>query len=194
MPGQVLPSRPDVRLLYQALPALLLQHHLQLGEALLLPMPALNMANQIKDKEAFERLNFLYQAAHCVLAANPENVELARFYCHTQKTIGKRLVLRQDPSIKRTICKRCSSLLLSGITCTVRQRKRRGQRLTLVRCLSCGVTKRFLNNPNYKLWSEQPEALLENQPKPDINSGAQKNSPQEKGSSIQTDNAENMTS
>ncbi|KAG8587188.1 hypothetical protein GDO81_005596 [Engystomops pustulosus] len=55
-----------------------------------------NMANQIKDKEAFERLNFLYQAAHCVLAANPENVELARFYCHTQKTIGKRLVLRHS--------------------------------------------------------------------------------------------------
>lgn len=35
------------------------------------------------------------QAAHCVLAQNPENVELARFYCFSQKTIAKRLVLRQ---------------------------------------------------------------------------------------------------
>lgn len=152
------------------------------------------MATQIKDKEALQRLNFLYQAAHCVLAANPENVELARFYCHTQKTIGKRLVLRQDPSIKRTICKRCSSLLLSGITCTVRQRKRRGQRLTLIRCLSCGLTKRFLNNPNYKLWSEQPEALLENQPRPDINPGSQQKLPQEKKSSAKTENANKMAS
>lgn len=150
------------------------------------------MATQIKDKEALQRLNFLYQAAHCVLAANPENVELARFYCHTQKTIGKRLVLRQDPSIKRTICKRCSSLLLSGITCTVRQRNRQGQRLTLIRCLSCGLTKRFLNNPNYKLWSEQPEALLENQPRPDINPGSQQKLPQEKKSSAKTENANKM--
>ncbi|XP_030060019.1 ribonuclease P protein subunit p21 isoform X2 [Microcaecilia unicolor] len=81
------------------------------------------MTGHVKDKEAFQRLSFLYQAAHCVLAQNPENVELARFYCHTQKTISKRLVLRQDPSVKRTICKRCYSLLLPGITATVRQRK-----------------------------------------------------------------------
>ncbi|TRY84889.1 hypothetical protein DNTS_010863 [Danionella cerebrum] len=48
----------------------------------------------MEDKEAYQRLNFLYQAAHCVLAQNPENTELARFYCFTQKTISKRLVLR----------------------------------------------------------------------------------------------------
>ncbi|XP_060615366.2 ribonuclease P protein subunit p21 [Anolis sagrei] len=117
----------------------------------------------IKDKEAFQRLNFLYQAAHCVLASNPENQELARFYCHTQNSISRRLVLRQDPSVKRTICKSCFSLLVPGVSATVRQRKRRNQRWTAVQCLKCGLTKRFLSNPNYKLWSEQPEALLENQ-------------------------------
>ncbi|MEE6470072.1 hypothetical protein FKM82_008852 [Ascaphus truei] len=138
------------------------------------------MSAQIKDKEAFQRLNFLYQAAHCVLAQNPENVALSRFYCHTQRMIGKRLVLRQDPSVKRTICKRCSSLLVPGITSTVRQKKHYGQRQTVVRCLSCGLTKRFLSNPNYKLWCEQPEALLENQPKTDKNPGSQQNLPKEK--------------
>ncbi|XP_020667942.2 ribonuclease P protein subunit p21 [Pogona vitticeps] len=117
----------------------------------------------LKDKEAFQRLSFLYQAAHCVLAQNPENQELARFYCHTQNSISRRLVLRQDPSVKRTICKACFSLLVPGISSTVRQRKRRNQRWTSVQCLNCGLTKRFLSNPEYKLWSEQPEALLENQ-------------------------------
>ncbi|XP_060095206.1 ribonuclease P protein subunit p21 [Heteronotia binoei] len=117
----------------------------------------------IKDKEAFQRLSFLYQAAHCVLAQNPENQELARFYCHTQNSISRRLVLRQDPSVKRTICKSCFSLLVPGVNSTVRQRRRRNQRWTVVRCLTCGLTKRFLSNPDYKLWSEQPEALLENQ-------------------------------
>ncbi|XP_026861313.1 ribonuclease P protein subunit p21 isoform X2 [Electrophorus electricus] len=128
------------------------------------------MAGSIKDKEAFQRLNFLYQAAHCVLAQNPENIELARFYCFTQKTIAKRLVLRQDPSVKRTICKKCCSLLIPGVTSTVRQRRgSRRQRVTVVRCLSCGFTKTFQNNPKYHLWVDQPEAQLENLPQPDVN-------------------------
>ncbi|KAG7488352.1 hypothetical protein MATL_G00034450 [Megalops atlanticus] len=122
------------------------------------------MAGNIKDKEAFQRLNFLYQAAHCVLAQNPENVELARFYCYTQRTISKRLVLRQDPSVKRTMCKKCYSLLVPGVTATVRQRKSRKRECrTLVRCLSCGQTRRFLNDPEHHLWVDQPEAQLENQ-------------------------------
>ncbi|XP_017548818.1 ribonuclease P protein subunit p21 [Pygocentrus nattereri] len=133
------------------------------------------MAGNIKDKEAFQRLNFLYQAAHCVLAHNPENVELARFYCFTQKTIAKRLVLRQDPSVKRTICKRCCSLLIPGVTSTVRQKRGpRRQRVTVIRCLSCGLTRRFPNNPKHQLWVDQPEAQLENQPQPETQSPSSK--------------------
>uniref|UniRef100_A0A8C8RJH5 Ribonuclease P/MRP subunit p21 n=1 Tax=Pelusios castaneus TaxID=367368 RepID=A0A8C8RJH5_9SAUR len=137
------------------------------------------MAAQVKDKEAFQRLSFLYQAAHCVLAQNPENQELARFYCHAQRSISRRLVLRQDPSVKRTICKSCSSLLVPGVSSTVRQRKRRGQRWTVVRCLRCGQAKRFLSNPAYKLWAEQPEALLQNQPQADQKSAAPQHPPRE---------------
>ncbi|XP_078074034.1 ribonuclease P protein subunit p21 [Mustelus asterias] len=114
----------------------------------------------VKDKEAFQRLNFLYQAAHCVLAQNPENEELARFYCYTQRTISKRLVLRQDPSVKRTICKCCSSLLLPGQTATTVRQRKRGQQMTIVRCLSCGLTKRFPRRRGYSLWVEQPESQL----------------------------------
>ncbi|XP_071469660.1 ribonuclease P protein subunit p21 isoform X3 [Marmota flaviventris] len=83
------------------------------------------MAGPVKDREAFQRLSFLYQAAHCVLAQDPENQALARFYCHTEKTIAKRLVLRQDPSVKRTLCRGCSSLLIPGLTSTQRQRHSR---------------------------------------------------------------------
>ncbi|XP_048450331.1 ribonuclease P protein subunit p21, partial [Rhincodon typus] len=102
------------------------------------------------------------QAAHCVLANSPGNEELVRFYCHTQRTISKRLVLRQDPSVKRTVCKRCSALLVPGITATVRQRGRR-HKSTVVRCLACGLTKRFPSKPGYILWVDRPEAQLQNQ-------------------------------
>ncbi|XP_057696525.1 ribonuclease P protein subunit p21 [Corythoichthys intestinalis] len=120
------------------------------------------MAGNIKDKELYLRLNYLYQAAHCVLSQNPENVELARFYCFTQRIIAKRLVLRQDPSIKRTICKKCYSLLIPGLTATTRQRWKKGKKhFTVMRCLSCNHSKTLLNNPDYCLWQDRPEAQLQ---------------------------------
>ncbi|KAM3619425.1 uncharacterized protein V6R79_007911 [Siganus canaliculatus] len=126
------------------------------------------MAGQIKDKEAYQRMNYLYQAAHCVLSQNSENVELARFYCFTQKTIARRLVLRQDPSVKRTLCKKCCSLLIPGVTATTRQRrKNKKTRFTVVRCLSCGQSKTLLNNPDHCLWVDRPEAQMGQQKKPD---------------------------
>ncbi|KAG8521074.1 Ribonuclease P protein subunit p21 [Galemys pyrenaicus] len=121
------------------------------------------MAGPVKDREAFQRLSFLYQAAHCVLAQDPENQALARFYCHTERTIAKRLVLRRDPSVKRTLCCGCSSLLVPGLTCTQRQRRSRGQRWTVQTCLTCQRSQRFLNDPGHVLWGDRPEAQLGNQ-------------------------------
>ncbi|XP_062251073.1 ribonuclease P protein subunit p21 isoform X2 [Platichthys flesus] len=132
------------------------------------------MAHQLKDREAYQRLNYLHQAAHCVLSQNPENVELARFYSFTQRTIARRLVLRQDPSVKRTICKKCFSLLIPGVTATTRQqRKKRKTRFTVVTCLSCGQSKKFLNNPDYCLWVDNPKAQMDQQKPPDSGHSAQ---------------------
>ncbi|XP_045905469.1 ribonuclease P protein subunit p21 [Micropterus dolomieu] len=126
------------------------------------------MAFHTKDKDAYQRLNYLYQAAHCVLSQTPENVELARFYCFTQKTIARRLVLRQDPSVKRQLCKKCCSLLIPGVTATTRQRRKKHKtRFTVVKCLSCGQSKMLLNNPDYCLWVDRPEAQMEQQKQPD---------------------------
>ncbi|XP_054900229.1 ribonuclease P protein subunit p21 [Poeciliopsis prolifica] len=135
------------------------------------------MASILRDKEAYDRMNYLYQAAHCVLSQNPNNVELARFYCSTQKTIARRLVLRQDPSVKRTMCKKCCSLLIPGVTATTRQRrKNKKNRFTVVRCLGCGQTKNLLNNPDHCLWADRPEALLEQREQSDPGPSA-KNQP-----------------
>ncbi|XP_053456945.1 ribonuclease P protein subunit p21 isoform X2 [Nycticebus coucang] len=118
------------------------------------------MAGPVKDREAFQRLNFLYQ--------DPDNQALARFYCHTERTIAKRLVLRRDPSVKRTLCRGCSSPLIPGLTCTQRQRRSRGQCWTVQTCLTCQRSQRFLNDPGHLLWGDRPEAQLGSQadPKP----------------------------
>ncbi|XP_036902778.1 ribonuclease P protein subunit p21 isoform X2 [Sturnira hondurensis] len=113
------------------------------------------MAGPVKDREAFQRLSFLYQ--------DPENQALARFYCRTERTIARRLVLRRDPSVKRTVCRGCFSLLLPGVTCTQRQRRCRGQRWTVQTCLTCQRSQRFLNDPGHVLWGDQPEAHVGSQ-------------------------------
>lgn len=39
-------------------------------------------------------------------------------------------------------------------------------RFTVVRCLSCGHTKTLLNNPDFCLWADRPEAQMEQQKRP----------------------------
>ncbi|XP_033124434.1 ribonuclease P protein subunit p21-like [Anneissia japonica] len=110
-------------------------------------------------KDAFQRMNFLYQAAHLTLKQDPDNLELVRFYIYTMKMIAQRLVLRIEPEIKRTICKKCSLLLVPGVTAISRQRGKREQH-QVVTCISCGHLKRFNSSSNYKLWTDIPEARI----------------------------------
>ncbi|CAI9720891.1 P subunit p21-like [Octopus vulgaris] len=110
-------------------------------------------------KESFQRINFLYQAAYLTLTVNPQNTGLVRFYINTLKTIAQRQVLRLDPHLKRTICKRCFSLLVPGLTATIRSRRRR-EKHTVVTCLECGLVKRFLWRPDHQLWIDNPAAWL----------------------------------
>ena len=96
---------------------------------------------KIPNKEAIERMNYLYQLAHEALKVNNEG--LARFYIYTMKGIAKRCVIRLDPSIKRTICKYCNSLLISGITMRTRISSNRETHVIQI-CLYCDNQKRFL--------------------------------------------------
>lgn len=106
------------------------------------------------NQESCQKLNFLHQASHAVLAINPENIEMSRFYASTMKTVAEKVVFKLDPSIKRTTCKHCHALLIPGVTARVRVRRRR-ERHIVVTCLDCSTVRRYLCRPNYVLWSEQ---------------------------------------
>ena len=99
------------------------------------------ISNKIPNKDAIERMNYLYQIAHEALRL--KNESLARFYIYTMMGISKRLVIRLDPSIKRTICKHCHSLLIPGITMKVRISPNREPHVVNT-CLYCGKVKRYL--------------------------------------------------
>eukprot|EP01132_Coremiostelium_polycephalum_P006844 gene6844-8488_t len=78
-----------------------------------------NSLSKNKNNDSFKRINFLYQASHLLLM-NSNNQNLSGFYCDSLKQIAQKSVIRLNPSIKRNLCKKCSSLLLPGLSSTVR--------------------------------------------------------------------------
>ena len=102
--------------------------------------------------DAMTRMNYLYQLAH--LALQSKNESLARFYIYTMKGIAKRLVIKIDHTIKRTICKYCNSLLIAGITMRVRVSSNRETHIVNT-CLYCGKQKKYLARPDYELFTSK---------------------------------------
>ncbi|KAI5800338.1 RNAse P Rpr2/Rpp21/SNM1 subunit domain-containing protein [Peziza echinospora] len=99
-------------------------------------------------RTSFLRLSHLYQLSHSAL---PHTPPLARFYLSTMRSLSHKSVLRLAPSIKRSICKRCDSLLVPGVSCAgeMRNDARGGSErkpwadVWVVRCNGCGAEKRF---------------------------------------------------
>eukprot|EP00123_Amoebidium_parasiticum_P000739 comp11626_c0_seq1/m.6131 comp11626_c0_seq1/g.6131 ORF comp11626_c0_seq1/g.6131 comp11626_c0_seq1/m.6131 type:complete len:376 (-) comp11626_c0_seq1:615-1742(-) len=156
----------------------------------------------VPNREAYERMNYLYQAAHYALSSTqPPNVQLARHYCTTLKNIAKRLVLRLDPNIKRSICKRCNCLLVPGLTSTVRLQSHR-ETHTVVTCKECGYVRRYNMREGHVLWTEREkntmgadaEAKTENGAKPEKNTGISKVGKTKNGANSEknTDNSNEM--
>ncbi|KAI8896935.1 RNAse P Rpr2/Rpp21/SNM1 subunit domain-containing protein [Globomyces pollinis-pini] len=91
----------------------------------------------IPNKDIYDRMNFLYQAA-TLYSQNP----LKKYSHHLSsqlKSVSKKLVIRMDPSIKRTICKKCDGVLIPGKTCELDV----NEFLVNVVCNVCQHSKRF---------------------------------------------------
>ncbi|KAI8150224.1 RNAse P Rpr2/Rpp21/SNM1 subunit domain-containing protein [Fennellomyces sp. T-0311] len=123
--------------------------------------------------QTYQRMNFLHQAAILMsstqIPSRDESTEnetlaaLGRYYNNNMKRIGKKLVLRSDPHVKRSICKRCDTALIPVLTANVRIRA--GQTATVTTCKTCGTQKRLLANPQHELFNDKPEhvALLQSE-------------------------------
>lgn len=93
----------------------------------------------IRGKDAFERMNYLYQLSEYWSKSNPD---LSAHYAKLMVSISKKSVLRLDHSIKRSICKGCNVLLLEGKTVRSQYRKEHGGQM-MTTCNRCGVIKRY---------------------------------------------------
>ncbi|KAG8744482.1 hypothetical protein FRC10_010047 [Ceratobasidium sp. 414] len=82
----------------------------------------------IPNRDLMQRMNFLLQASVCLQTAartQPgrgagEMQRLARKHVKTIKGIASGAVVKIDPSVKRVLCKKCSTVLVPGSTASVR--------------------------------------------------------------------------
>lgn len=112
---------------------------------------------RIPNEDIYQRINYLYQAAHESLKKSPNDVSLCRFYIYTLRTITRRSCLHLHPDMKRNMCKRCCVLLIPGVTAIVRTRKKR-EKHTVVTCLECGTPKRYVYRPTKIPWIDKSDA------------------------------------
>ncbi|KAG5681764.1 hypothetical protein PVAND_011173 [Polypedilum vanderplanki] len=108
----------------------------------------------LHNKEVFHRINFLHQASS--LMAN-KNQKLSSFYGNILNQVQKKAVVKIDPTIKRDMCKRCSTFLTPQTAEVIPE----NDTSVLIECKQCGFKKRYLINDYYKLWCEKDSAILE---------------------------------
>uniref|UniRef100_A0A4W5MBB6 Uncharacterized protein n=1 Tax=Hucho hucho TaxID=62062 RepID=A0A4W5MBB6_9TELE len=81
--------------------------------------------------------------------------------------VSKNFTVRSSPVVFGALEVQClyiSDILYCGVTqAYFSQGTKHRNHITVLRCLRCGQSKRFLNN---RLWVDQPEAQLENQSQP----------------------------
>ncbi|KAK0485338.1 Rpr2-domain-containing protein [Armillaria luteobubalina] len=121
-------------------------------------------ANSVPNKDIIQRLNFLYQASvylNGVTSQSPRRRkrvttgDLSRSYVTSMKVVGRKTVVKMDPSVKRTICKRCNTILVPGSTVTIRANKSASHgHVMAYTCTHCKTTRRIPAPPGKKVPSE----------------------------------------
>ncbi|CAG9766049.1 unnamed protein product [Ceutorhynchus assimilis] len=109
-------------------------------------------------KETFQRINYLYQLCNKLTTENRAAHIASNHYSNLAVNISKKAVQRLDIDIKRTLCKGCRSILIPGVTCKIRIKKKK----VLKHCMKCSRVKVFdTRNKNYVPWSHREESLVE---------------------------------
>ena len=93
--------------------------------------------------DAFEKVNYLTQAAHLMCQQVPQCPELGRYYVYNSLQICRKLCLKISPEMKQLWCKYCFTFFIPFKNCSVKIEKKRKQKFCAIKCLSCGRPKRY---------------------------------------------------
>lgn len=92
-----------------------------------------------------QRIRYLFRLA--VKSAKAGDVEYSRKVVKHMLRLSQATRVRAPRRIKRSVCKRCLSPLLPGVTSTVRLRSQGRFSYVVVRCRLCGWIKRYPYKP-----------------------------------------------
>merc|ERR1712192_92105 len=96
-----------------------------------------------KHPEAAIRMNFLHQAAACVLKSTGNKVLSAALGSH-MVAVGQKSQVRLSKEIKRTVCKGCHLLLVPGASANVTLTGPRKEKRVNLLCDLCKTQRSFL--------------------------------------------------
>ncbi|KAK0438336.1 RNAse P Rpr2/Rpp21/SNM1 subunit domain-containing protein [Desarmillaria tabescens] len=109
--------------------------------------------NNVPNRDIIQRLNFLYQASVYLNGVSPPQKrkqkrvttsDLSRSYVSSMKIVGQKTTVKMDPSIKRTICKGCDTVLVPGSTVSIRVKKSPSHgHLMVYTCTRCKTSRRI---------------------------------------------------
>jgi len=96
-----------------------------------------------KHPEAAVRMNFLHQAAACVLKSTGNKVLSAALGSH-MVAVGQKSQVRLSKEIKRTVCKGCHLLLVPGTSANITVTGPKKEKKVNLLCQLCKTQRSFL--------------------------------------------------
>ncbi|CAG8790171.1 43883_t:CDS:10 [Gigaspora margarita] len=114
----------------------------------------------IQTSTCTELSNIAYDlASSSIVSMDPSKDIYAQIkFNGNEEDVNMVLILRIDPSIKRTLCKRCDSVLLPGVTSQIRIKSKPEPQLQMM-CTQCGTARGYPIRKGYQLFSEKSENI-----------------------------------
>lgn len=117
--------------------------------------PKSQTVKTVPKKDEYTRITYLYQMSCALQSKYPQ---LARGYSKSGTVISKKSVLKMTPAMKRSICKKCNTVMIPGMSMRIRmENESRGKHakhdMLIYECIKCGCVKRFpVGKGEYALW------------------------------------------
>ncbi|XP_053613530.1 uncharacterized protein Rpp21 [Plodia interpunctella] len=115
---------------------------------------------KVQGNDAFQRINFLYQASKYISEKNPA---LSSYYGNLIVNVAKKSVLKIHPDIKRQLCKKCRCILILNSTAKLKMKSKKKSKIMEWTCKACGTRRTFpaCKDKDHSLWVEKSEAVVE---------------------------------
>ncbi|CUM65355.1 uncharacterized protein PRCAT00002990001 [Priceomyces carsonii] len=121
----------------------------------------------VSHRDHYARISFLYQASNHFAFKSNYSV-LSRSLARNVDLVSKKTVTKLSPSIKRSLCKKCSSLLIPGMSMSIfientsKQQSTASADVLVHQCKVCNEKKRYPigRNRDYVVFSERKEVLI----------------------------------